>query len=420
THQHKPLHASLQGIAKDLRIKRINLEDGTLRIRQSRKAATDKISLENFRIEVKDLKLDSASFHQDNRAYYARSMDLQSGKATFLLKEGTYRIQAGAVKANTADGTLNIGNLRVIPLLKNAELAQRKGRAVSTLHAEVPEINISGIDYRLHSRYNHLVAELVALKKPSLRVYMDRKNFPQKGNKPLPHDFVQELKTGIALPEIKVEGMRIRYEELAPEATEKGVIRLENMDITITNVTNDKERMSAKKPAVVEAKANINGDVPIAMTVRLDLLDPNAYHTIQATLGPGNPATLNPILEPTAFMSIKSGQLQQSEVDLQLYRNKATGKLYVRYTDFKVDILTKDEDKRQSFGKKVLSKVANKVVIKSDNPKEGEELRVGNIQVERAKHRSVFNYWKDCLMSGFRSAAGVESFGADLENPDRK
>jgi hypothetical protein len=420
TQQHEPLHESLQGIAKDLQIKRINFEDGTLRIRQGRKAAADKISLDNFTIEVKDLKLDSASFHQDNRAYYARSMVLESGKAAFLLKDGTYRLQAGALKANTADGTLNIGNLKVIPLLKNAELAKRRGRAVSTLNLEVPEINISGIDYRLHSRYNNLAAKLVVLKEPSLSAYMDKKNFPQKGDKPLPHDFVQELKTGMTLHKLEVQGMHIRYEELAPEASEKGVIRFENMDATITNLTNDKKRMSAKTPAVVEAKASLNGDMPLALTARFDLLDPNAFHTLQGKVGPGNPATLNPILEPTAFMSIKSGKLQQSEVDMQLYRNKASGKLYVRYTDFKVDILSKEEDKRQSLGKKILSKVANKVVIESDNPKEGEELRVGDIQVVRAKHRSVFNYWKDCLMSGFRGAAGVESFGADLENPDRK
>ncbi|EJF07981.1 hypothetical protein [Pontibacter sp. BAB1700] len=128
---------------------------------------------------------------------------------------------------------------------------------------------------------------------------------------------------------------------------------------------------------------------------------------------------MNPILEPTTFISVKEGSLQKSDFSMELYRNKATGNLNVRYQNFKVDVLTKDDDKRQSFGKKILSKVANKIVITSDNPKQGEELRPGDIQVVRAKSRSVFNFWKDCLVSGFRTAAGIEGIGADLSDPNR-
>nr|WP_256488668.1 DUF748 domain-containing protein [Pontibacter sp. HSC-36F09] len=248
---------------------------------------------------------------------------------------------------------------------------------------------------------------------------MDRKNFAVKGNKSLPHDIIQELKTGLTIQKIEVQGMHIRYEELAEEATEKGIITFENLYATISNVTNDKNRMSAKTPAVVEAKTEVYGKAPLSVTIRLNLLDPDGYHTIQGTAGPTDPAVLNPILEPTTFISVKEGSLQKSDFKMELYRNKASGNLNVRYQNFKVDVLTKDEDKRQSFAKKLLSKVANKIVIKSDNPEVGEALRAGNIDVVRARNRSVFNYWKDCLVSGFRTAAGIEGIGADLKDPNR-
>ncbi|WP_299822163.1 DUF748 domain-containing protein [uncultured Pontibacter sp.] len=419
TNTHEPLHVSLQGIAKNLKIGRIDITGGTLAIRESKEAETDVLSLQDFTVKVKDLQLDSTSFQDKSKAYYAQSMEFASGKATYNLPGKAYRLQASALKANTSDGTLNVGNLKLIPLVNNAALAQRKSMAVTSFNIDVPEINISGLDYSLHSRYNNIEAGNMVIKKPSLSAYMDKKNFNPKGEKPLPHDLVQQLKTGLNVRKVTVQDMYIKYEELSPEATEVGAITFQNADATITNITNDKNLMSAKNPAVINFTASINGDAPLSVEARLNLIDPNAYHTLQGTAGPANPATLNSILEPTAFISIKEGKLQRSDFKIELTRNKATGNLNVRYQDFKVDILTKDADKRQSLGKKIISKVANKVVIKSDNPKEGENLRPGKIEVVRAKSNSFLAYWKDCLVSGFRTAAGVEGIGKDLSDPQR-
>jgi hypothetical protein len=419
TDTHEPLHESVDGIMRQLKIKTIEIVDGSFLIRDGQEAKSNRIEVAGLQLNVKGMQLDSVAFRDEERAYYAQGIALETGKASFLLPDGSYRLQVTALKANTADGTLNLGNLELVPLLKNAALARRKGSAATTMRLKLPELNASGVNFKLHSRHNNLAANLVVLQSPSLSAYMDRKNFPVKGEKPLPHDFVQQLKTGMAIQRIEVKGMRIRYEELAPEATETGVITFESLFATITNVNNDKNRMSAKSPAVVDAKASINGDAPLAVTIRLNLLDPNGYHTIQGSAGPANPATLNPILEPTTFISIKEGSLQKSDFKMELTRHKATGNLNARYQNFRVDLLTKDDDKRQSLGKKVLSKVANKVVINSHNPKNGDELRPGTINVVRARNRSVFNYWKDCLVGGFRTAAGIEGVGADLQDPNR-
>ena len=419
TKKSEPLYSTLQGMGRQLQIKHITIEKGRLRVRQGREAKADKFSVENLSLQADDLRLDSASYHHQERAYYTRRLALETGKVDVRLPDGTYRLRSSSLKANTEDGTLHMGRFEVVPLLKNAQLARRKGEAATTVRLLVPEIRFSGVNYPVHSRHNNLVASHVVLQNPSLSAYLDRKNFSQKTTKPLPHDLVQDLKTGFTLAKLEVKGMHIRYEELSPQANETGVITFENLYATATNLTNDGNRMSRRRPAVVEAKASINGKVPLAFTLRLHLLDPNAHHTIRGTVGPADPAILNPILEPTTLISVKEGRLQKSDFTIELNRHRARGNLNVRYQNFKVDILTKDEDTRQSLGKKILSKAANKFVIKSDNPEDGEELRAGEIAVVRAKNRSVFNYWKDCLVSGFRTAAGIEGMGEDLNDPER-
>ena len=81
----------------------------------------------------------------------------------------------------------------------------------------------------------------------------------------------------------------------------------------------------------------------------------------------------------------------------------------IQYQDFKIELLSESKENEQSLGKKVLSKAANALAIKSDNPKKGEKLRVGEISAKRDKSRSVFTYWKDALASGFLSSIGLDA-----------
>jgi hypothetical protein len=173
------------------------------------------------------------------------------------------------------------------------------------------------------------------------------------------------------------------------------------------------------------------GKASMRVNIRVNLLDKNGYHTVQGWIGKCDPQILNPILEPTVLLSVKSGFLQEGSFQMQVFRNSATGTMQLYYQDFKVDLLSKSEstdqesatadkgnNKKQSFGKKVLSAIANKVLIKSDNKPEKEivaepapenGLRVGKIKVTRRKERSIVTYWIDGLASGVLSSIGMSS-----------
>lgn len=410
TTTHEPLYVSLQGIARNLMIEEIDVAKARLRFKQTRNAEAPALSLENVRLQVDDFRLDSASLHKKGRAYYARRISFASGKARYLLPNRMYRLQFSALKANTADRTLHLDSLRLVPLLSQAAMSREEARAVTLVKLDVPEVNLSGVNYYAHSRYSNLEAKEIQFKQPRLSAFLDRKNFALKGEKPLPHDLLQQVKTGFTLDTVLVEGMYVRYDELAPDASETGHITFQNLNATITNISNDKSRMSAENPAQVQLKTAMMGKANLEITIRLALLNPNGYHTIKGAIGPTDPQILNPILEPTNFVSIKSGQINHGMFDITLHRNTANGTMRLAYQNFKVAILSKQPDKRQTLGGKILSKVANAVAIKSDNTaREGEALRVGEISVTRNKNRSVFNYWKDCLLSGLLSSIGLEA-----------
>ncbi|MER2999476.1 hypothetical protein [Pontibacter populi] len=167
--------------------------------------------------------------------------------------------------------------------------------------------------------------------------------------------------------------------------------------------------ISVEKPAVIKANAKFMGRAAVKAAVKMPLLDKNGYHTLVAETGSAQPELLKPILKSTNLMSVKSGSLQSASVSVTLKRSNASGTMRVLYQNFKIELLSESEGNEQSLGKKIISKAANKLAIKSDNPEDGEKPRTGKIYVTRKKIHSFFTYWKDCLASVFLSSIGLKA-----------
>jgi hypothetical protein len=186
--------------------------------------------------------------------------------------------------------------------------------------------------------------------------------------------------------------------------------------LSITNFSNIKPLMSAKTPLVARGSLSIMGQAPMQATLRMNLLDPQGYHTLRGTIGKGRPAILNPFMEPGHLIRVKSGLVHHGDFHMVLTNERATGTMHLTYDDFKVDLLSKEKEggtekprKKQSLGKKVLSLVANKAVLNSNNiPGEG-HYKAGRIDTKRRQTASTFTLWIDGLTSGTRSILGLKS-----------
>jgi hypothetical protein len=172
--------------------------------------------------------------------------------------------------------------------------------------------------------------------------------------------------------------------------------------------------MSAKTPAVLRGKTLIMGKTPLTATIRYNLLNPGGYHTVQGSIGQGQPEILNPILEQDQLIRVKSGTVQQGKFNMVLTESRVQGTMQLQYENFKIDMLSKpkgDPDKkpRQSLGKKILSVFANKAVLNTDNMPGINGYKEGQINTPHRKNRSVITFWIDGLTSGIRSTVGLSS-----------
>jgi hypothetical protein len=404
------LHRQLKGRLAGLEVKKIQAVNGNITYKSSHKDKWNTVELSGVNLEVADVQIDSAAFKDRQRVFYTKAIAFTAGRTNLLLPDGNYRLKTGRTAISTDAREIKISNVALVPLYQPQEMARRKGEATTWLAIKVPAVAVRGLDFPGFAHGSNLVIGSVQVLNPAISAYKDRKNFIQKGLKPLPHDLMQDLKTRLTIRELLVKDMHVRYEVLAPEATKTGFITFEKLNASIKNITNDNNLISAKTPAVIEVRTAIMGKAPLKATIRLNLLDPGGFHTITGWVGETDAGILNTILAPTSFVSIKSGVLKQSNFQIRLTREKASGTMRAHYTGLEMELLSKDKDKRQSLGKRLLSALANNTVVESDNaPEIDGEWRVGKITVTRKKNRSVFSYWKDCLASGLLSSAGLEN-----------
>ena len=408
TAQHKPFHETVTGIMHGLAVDKIDVNDARLEYRKSPGAAESIFSIQRFNLTIADFQLDSQSFQAQDRAYYANGVILAATNAAYLFSEGDYRLSTDSLYLNTERRSLLAKQLKLNPTSDPASLARRKGKAVSFTKLEVPEVSISGLNYPEHSRHSNFMAQHLLITNPQMSSFKDKQRFENKGRQPLPHELVQQMQTKFLLDSVEVLNGYFRYAELVPKAAERGHINVQNLNITLLNLSNIPQHMSDKKPAIAHVNGVLMGKVPVQLSVYMPLLNKNGYHRIEGKIASGNPEVLNAMVAPTAFVRFESGYVSRGSFEVELNEERATGKLHLLYSNFKIDLLSKGTGGEQSFGKEVLSKLANWLVIKQSNPDDkGEVPRVGNINVTRNPENSVFGYWKDCLLDGFMSIAGL-------------
>jgi hypothetical protein len=409
TQQKMLLHESVNKRLKGLRIGEITIQDASLQYHHAVSGVnTDSFAVANFNFKIEDLQLDSASFHSKERAFYAKDIKVDAQGLQYRMPDGTYEFRFGALSLSTAQGRLSLEKTHMVPLMKPDQMAKQKGHAVTYTDLKLEAVKVQGVNYATLSGSKKLLVHRLEIDGAEFTAFKDKKNFGERSPKPLPHDLVQQIKTPFVIDTIEIKKGYARYEELAEEASETGYITLEKFNATITNVSNMSEYMSMDNPAIAQASSMVMGKAAVNLTVRMPLLQKNGYHTLEGEIGNAKPAILNPILAPTVFISVESGSVASARFNAELNDTRAKGSMQVIYQNLKIDLLSKGEDTEQSFGKKVLTKVANKVVIKSENPdNDGEEPRVGEIEVERDLERSVFSYWKDCIVHGFLANMGV-------------
>jgi hypothetical protein len=236
-----------------------------------------------------------------------------------------------------------------------------------------------------------------------LQIYKDKRlPFKEGIIKLLPTAMLQQVKKKIQVDSLALKDAYISYEEMNDKTLKTGLVFFHHTDALVRGIKtsgyngNDSLRLSASSWFLDSAylKMRFNQSYADSLHGFLFSLRMKSFHM----------PSLNPVLVPLASAKILEGQLDTLSMNAIGREFVSHGKMKMYYRDLKIQYLDKGEERKKTLKAKLISFLANSLILKHNNRKS-----FGEVYVERLRERSVFNYWVKMILSGVVSSTGVKS-----------
>ncbi len=414
---------------KNIHIHTITLSDGNIRYNRNLKfkrrkstsepslkeISIDRLVLKNLKAELVrdsvtdysatvDLTLESikspdTSSITDIKKYTLKNIEAAITKLLINHENGLYHTRISSLYANTLDQKLLIDSILLIPNYPKYKFAGKAGKQTDRVNVFIPKVVVSGLVYN-PSQDSSFVASSIEIVSAEVLSFRDKRMpFKETKNKPLPMALLKKLPIGVEIDTIKIKDAKITYEEFPPEGFQSGKVTFENLNGTLTNLSN---RIYYNKPknAILEASTRIMGKGLLKASFLLPIDDNQVYRATGKVSGMAL-HHLNPVLENLAFISIESGKLNEMNFNFDYTDKESYGGLTINYSDLKIKGLNKD---KKTTTNDIKSFLINTLVKNDKDKGTPVENRTGTIAFERDRKRQIFNFWWKSLLSGIKAS----------------
>jgi hypothetical protein len=233
---------------------------------------------------------------------------------------------------------------------------------------------------------------------------------PNPNPKPatLPQASFQSLGMPVHINMIRMTNAIMTYSEVARDGARPGTIRFSDMDMKISNVTNDSTLMTAGTPCTIHVSTLLNEAGRLDATFGYDLLAPRLSMTCRGTVSRMSARPLNELLENLNGIKITSGVVDSTRFDFKIDGDDvARGTVEVLYHDLGIQM----EDKvtlEQGLMARLKTFVNDKAKMHEKNPPdEDKPVTVATIARPRTPQTPLIKFLWESLREGILTTLGV-------------
>lgn len=273
------------------------------------------------------------------------------------------------------------------------------------------KMELSGVNFGSYFKKGIVEVDTLISDGLHLELFVDKRKKEDLKKRPqMIHQAMENLKQILHIEHLFLNNSYIKIEERPDNAAPRSAfLFFSDINAHITNVSNYIERRGKNRTLELDLKAKLMGEGPLSANVRFDLENPEGKFTLKGTLGKINLRSLNTMIEPEAKVGLKSGTINRLDFNILANDYDGSGELIIRYENLEVELLNKNYEEDEKVFRKIGSFLANRIVIKSNNPNKRGELKKGNVYFIRETHKSMFAYWWKLIFSGMKSTLTGES-----------
>ena len=350
----------------------------------------------NIKLYLADLLIDSSTQNDQERFLFAKNCLINLKKYTTTTSDGLYRFTLGDLDIETQQKAMRLKNIQFTPVGTVRNFYKQIGHQQDRFELSLAQVDFSNIEWWTLLAEESLVMNKAQMQNGKIKIFNDKSQPADTRSKvgKYPHQLLMKVPFLIKVDTIGLNNFDLSYTELNPKSGQTGTINFENINGTITNITNDPGTIKQNKFLSVSAKASFMKRSAVTAGFKFDLAqaDKGAF-TVTAQMGAVPYQALNEITVPLALLKINRLNLKSLDVSMRGDNYRASGTVKMIYDDLNITALKAADDTLKKRG--LLSFIANNFVIKSKNPAEGQAARIEKAAYERDTQRSFFNLvWK--------------------------
>ena len=365
------------------------------------KSDTNMLQLKNCNIEMDNWEMGEESIKDTSRFLLAERAVIDVNTLLYSPPASDYHFSMAHIRFSTDDNKLTARNLKLNLKTSREEFLSKLDRQKEIYELNLPTVELTGINrYKLLEKGElHIAA--VHLNHSKLDILMDRRLPPNTKSKMgnYPNQLLQKLKLPLYVKVIKIHDGSLTYSEIVEKTDQKGSIHFNNISGSLANITNIPYWVQKNNHCTVKLGGKFNKYTDTRATFRFVLDDPKGTFAVEARMGALQGRQINEQTKAFTNVEIKSFNMKSMNLQLTGDEHQAHGSFTMLYNNLGIRILKKPENIEDGKRKKgLLTFIANNMVLYSNNPMPGEEVRKVQTKVERDEMKSFFNLvWKNIL-----------------------
>lgn len=354
------------------------------------------------------IRIDSAANVDPHRIAYARAWVLNSGRLSAPFDAPYYRASSQRVHLDTDAHLLRFDDMLLRPRFSPVGMNLNKGYQAPAVTVKVKQLTLAGLDFVGLVNHGDFRMQRATVQNPVAIIASDGRGPINPNLSKISPEEMRNLKVVVDVPRLDLVNGNLYTTYRSPLTPLTGTMRITRFNGTFRNLSNDRRHQTPAHPLTGQATTYLQNQCRLDAQVSIYLLDPLGRHRIWGTFGPGQFSMLNSMTVPTKLVEFKSGAVQRIRFDMRVDRQGSTGTMYTEYTGLQMKLLGyKDEEVKKTFLKSLISKAANVVVIRDQNPRKRGQLVSGEMKSTREPRFSMFALWRQGVVSGLFNNVGV-------------
>lgn len=380
-----------QNFSKDLSIDNIHITGGNLKI--SGKSVPNKMFLSLKEFDLYDVLVNNETLEGTLPFKYDRIE--VTGDSLFYKMNEEHRISAGNLQLKK--GNLSVSDFKVIPEFSKREFDSRISVEKDRYEINIKDIGFSDVDWGFQNDTLYFKSPHTEINEADFSIYRNKLLPDDPSVRPLYSQIIRNLGVKIQLDTLQLKNSQIVYEEQTKPDRPPATLKFSNVNSTIRNLTNIGMDSPDFPKTKIDIEADFMNESPLKLNWEFFVNDLQDDFRAYGDLGTMPASAVNPFLRPARNIELE-GTIRSLYYNIYGDEENATGDMRMRFEDFKVEILEKDEADKKEF----LSGIVNLFL---NNDATQDDLEVTDIKVERNKTASFWNYlWmaiRDGLFKSF-------------------